>query len=192
MVTPLHAYLALVAALAAQRAVELALSERNARGLRALGGIEAGRGHYPAMVTLHAAFLVACAAAAIAARRPPPAILAAAALVMLGVAQAIRWWAIASLGARWTTRVIAIPGAAPVVAGPYRFIRHPNYLAVALEIAAVPLVYGAWRTALLFSATNAVILALRIRAEEHALGVAWASAFRDTPRLFPGRRGHVA
>jgi len=103
-------------------------------------------------------------------------------------AQALRWWAVASLGDRWSTRVVVLPGAAPVTRGPYRWLRHPNYLAVILEVACLPLTYGAWRTALAFSAANAALLGVRIRAEERALGAGWAEAFRDLPRLVPGGR----
>jgi methyltransferase len=137
------------------------------------------------MVLFHAAFLVACAAEALAHPAPPPrAALAAVAGALL--AQALRWWAIATLGERWSTRVIVLPGAAPVTAGPYRHLRHPNYLAVVLELACLPLAYGSWRTALAFSAGNALLLAVRIRAEEGALGEPWRRAFQGRPRLIPG------
>jgi methyltransferase len=114
----------------------------------------------------------------------PPAALGALAGALL--AQGLRWWAIGTLGERWCTRVIVLPGSTPVTRGPYRFLKHPNYLAVVLEMALVPLAFGAWRTALAFSAGNAVLLAVRIRAEERALGEGWARAFRGRPRLIPG------
>ncbi len=185
MVTALHAYLALLGLVALQRFGELALSRRHERTLRARGAVEAGAGHYPAMVVLHALFLVACAAEAVRRRSPPPFALSASALVVLVAAQGLRWWAIRTLGERWTTRVLVLPGAAPVVGGPYRFLRHPNYLAVILEFAALPLVYGGWRTALIFGAANAVVLTVRISAEERALGEPWASRFRDRARFLP-------
>jgi len=185
MVTPLAAYLAFLGLFAAERGAELWLSARNARRLLARGGVEAGRGHYGPMVAFHALFLAACAAEAVSHPAPPPAAaLAAAALAC--AAQALRWWAIATLGERWSTRVVVLPGAPPVTGGPYRLVRHPNYLAVAVEIACLPLAYGAWRTALLFSAGNALLLAVRIAAEERALGAPWAAAFRGRPRLIPG------
>jgi methyltransferase len=186
MVTPREAYLGGLALLAVERAMELALSTRNARRLLARGGVEVGRGHYRPMVLFHALFLAACVGEALLAPAPPPPPLAAGAAAGALLAQALRWWAITTLGERWSTRVVVLPGAPPVTGGPYRFVRHPNYLAVVLEMACVPLAYGSWRTALLFSAGNAGLLAVRIRAEERALGTSWAEAFRGRPRLFPG------
>jgi len=180
-------YLGLLALVAVERLAELLVSERNARAALARGGVEHGRGHYPAMVLMHALFLPSCAVEALLLPAPPPpaALLAVAAVLL---AQGLRWWAVAALGGRWTTRVIVVPDAAPVTGGPYRFLRHPNYLAVVVEIACLPLAWGAWRTALVFSALNAAVLAVRIRAEERALGAAWAEAFRALPRLVPGGR----
>jgi methyltransferase len=186
-VNPLHLYLALLAAVALERLAELRLSERNARRALARGGVEHGRGHYPAMVALHAAFLACCAAEALAFPAPPPAV----ALAPVGgavAAQGLRWWAVAALGERWSTRVVVVPGSAPVTGGPYRWLRHPNYLAVVLEVACLPLAWGSWRTALLFSLANAALLRVRIRAEERALGPAWEAAFAGRPRLLPGGR----
>lgn len=183
----LHLYLALLAAVALERGLELRLSERNARRALARGGVEHGRGHYPVMVVLHAAFLISCAAEALAfpAAPPAPALLAAGGAL---AAQGLRWWAVAALGERWSTRVVVVPGAAPVTGGPYRWLRHPNYLAVVLEVACLPLAWGSWRTALLFTLANAALLRVRIRAEERALGPAWAAAFAGRPRLLPGGR----
>jgi methyltransferase len=104
--------------------------------------------------------------------------LAAACLVVVVAAQALRYWAIASLGERWNVRVIVEPGIPVEVHGPYRYLRHPNYVAVVLEGLAVPLVHGAWLTALAFSVSNAVLLAVRIRCEERALGTHCAYAAR--------------
>jgi methyltransferase len=175
----------LLAVVALERLVELQVSRRNTRRLLGAGGVEVGQGHYPAMVAFHAALLAACAAEP--ALLPGPwklaAALPAAALVLL--AQGLRWWAVAALGGRWTTRVVVLPGAAPSRAGPYRWLRHPNYLAVAVEVLALPLACGAWRTALLGTVANALLLAVRIRAEERALGAAWGAAFRGVPRLVP-------
>jgi len=184
---PLLLYLGLLALVVAERLLELVVSERNARAALARGGVEHGRGHYPAMVLLHGLFLLSCAVEALLAPAAPPA---AALLAALGVlaAQALRWWAVAALGGRWSTRVVVVPGLPPVTGGPYRFLRHPNYLAVVVEVACLPLAYGSWRTALAFSALNAAVLAVRIRAEERALGAAWAEAFRGLPRLVPGGR----
>lgn len=191
MVTPLQAYVGLLALFSAERGAELALSRRNARRALARGAVEAGRGHYPAMVAVHALFLAACAAEALARPEPPPPVaLAAAGGALAG--QALRWWAVAALGDRWNTRILVIPGAAPVTGGPYRYLRHPNYLAVALEVACLPLAWGSWRVALLFSAANALLLAVRIPAEEAALGEPWRRAFDGRPRLIPGWAGPVA
>lgn len=184
MPAPLALYLGLLALVVLERLAELVVSERNARAALARGGVEHGRGHYPAMVLLHALLLLSCAVEALLRWTPPPPVaLAAGALVLL--AQGLRWWAVAALGGRWTTRVVVVPGAPPVTGGPYRFLRHPNYLAVVAEVACLPLAYGGWITAAAFSAANAALLAVRIRAEERALGPVWAEAFRGLPRLVP-------
>jgi methyltransferase len=180
----LRAYLVLLSLFALERGAELALSTRNARRALARGAVEAGRGHYPAMVILHALFLVACAAEALAFPAPPPAWAWLAAALALG-AQALRWWSVAALGERWNTRILVLPASAPVRRGPYRWLRHPNYVAVAVELAALPLAFGSWRTALAFSLGNAALLAVRIPAEERALGAAWEAAFAGTPRFVP-------
>jgi len=182
----LYGYLVL---LAVERTVELWLSRRNARRAFAAGGVEAGRGHYPAMVLFHASVVAACAAEPILAPRPWPLGASLAALAAALLAQGLRWWAIATLGARWSTRIVVLPGAPPVTDGPYRFLRHPNYLAVVLEIAAVPLIGGALFTALGATIGNALLLSVRIPVEERALGDAWARAFEGRGRLLPGRRG---
>jgi len=185
----LHSYLLL---LAAERAVELLVSTRNARRALSAGGVEAGRGHYPAMVLFHSLFLVAAFVepllwpAAWLAAWPRAASLAALGVALL--AMALRWWAVRSLGGRWTTRVIVLPGAPPVTAGPYRWLRHPNYLAVVLELLSVPLIGGAMVTAGLATLGNALLLAVRIPAEERALGAGWARAFSSQPRLLPRAR----
>lgn len=180
----------LVALVAVQRLQELRLARRHARRLLARGGVEAGGGHYPWMVALHAAFLASCVAEVWLVGRPFVPALAAAALLVLAAASALRYWAIRTLGERWTTRVIVLPGAAPVASGPYRFLRHPNYLAVALEIAALPLVHTAWATAAVFSALDGVLLAHRIRTEEEALGRAAAAGLPAAAGAEPagGRR----
>jgi methyltransferase len=181
-------YTLLVAAVAAGRLVELRIAERHRRSLLARGGVEAGVGHYPWMVALHTAFLIACPLEVWLLDRPFIPGLAAAMLVLLALAVALRWWVIATLGERWTTRILFLPGASPITGGPYRFLRHPNYLAVAAEIAALPLVHTAWVTALVFSALDAWLLRVRIRAEEAALASSsdYAAVFADRPRLLPG------
>lgn len=178
---------ALLALVALERGAELLVSARNARRALAGGGVELGRGHYRPMVAFHALFLAACAAEPWLLPRPWPRTATIAAAAAVVAAQGLRWWAIASLGPRWSTRIVVLPGAPPVVSGPYRLLRHPNYLAVVIELAALPLALGAVYTAALATLGNAALLAVRIPAEERALGAGWAAAFRDRPRLFPGR-----
>jgi methyltransferase len=154
--------LALLVAL--QRLAELAYGRRNATRLLAAGGIEAGAGHYPLLVALHGGWL-----AALFALVPAEAPADWGLLGLYGLLQAGRLWVIASLGRRWTTRVIVLPQAPLVKRGPYRFLRHPNYAVVALEIPVLPLAFGAWQIALAFGLANLALLAHRIRVEERAL-----------------------
>lgn len=183
--TLLHGYLVL---LAAERLLELVVSTRNARRALAAGGVESGRGHYRIMVLFHAGFLGACALEPVLLPRAWPLPVSLAALAAALLAQALRWWAIAALGGRWTTRIVVLPAATPVTGGPYRFLAHPNYLAVVVELLAVPLVGGAVLTAIAATLGNAAILAVRIPAEERALGEGWARAFEGRGRLLPGGR----
>jgi methyltransferase len=179
------AYLVFLALFGAERGAELWLSRRNARIAFAHSGVETGVAHFRAMVAVHALFLPACAAEVLLLRRPFPGALGYAAAAAALLSQALRWWAIASLGWRWNVRVIVVPGAAPVRRGPYRWLRHPNYVAVAVEMLCVPLAHGAFVCALLFSAANAALLRVRIRAEERALGASWERAFAGVPRFIP-------
>jgi methyltransferase len=156
---------------------------------RARGGVESGQGHYPVMAGFHGLFLVACALEVVLLRRPFPGLLGWTALGVVVTAQTLRYWAIATLGWRWNTRIVVVPGAAPVTGGPYRWVRHPNYVAVIAEMIALPLVHGAWLTALLFSLGNSWLLRVRIRAEERALGEPWRHAFAGRPRFVPGGHG---
>lgn len=166
-------YLLLVGAVALERLAELLLSARHAAWSFARGGTEHGRGHFPAMVALHSALLLACAGEVVAARRPFVPALGWPALAIVVASQALRWWCIVTLGPRWNTRVIVVPGLPLVTRGPYRVLRHPNYVAVVAEGLALPLVHGAWVTALVFSVLNAVLLLrFRIPAEERALASA--------------------
>jgi len=178
-------YLGLLCLLCCERGAELLVSRRNAREASAAGGVETGRRAYAVMVVVHALFPVACASEVLILMRPFPGALGLGALTVALGAQALRWWAIATLGWRWNTRIIVVPGALPVTGGPYRFLRHPNYLAVVLEMLSLPLVHGAWLTALVFSALNAALLAVRIPAEERALGRPYADAFEGRSRLMP-------
>ncbi len=134
---------------------------------------------------MHGAWLFACAAESLAIPRAMSPLLSSGALAVAAGAQALRYWAIWTLGARWNTRIIVIPGAAPVTGGPYRYLRHPNYLAVMIEIAAIPLIRANWYTAIIFSIANAILMAIRIPAEERAMGVGYRTAFADRRRLLP-------
>lgn len=152
-----------VAVMATQRMAELRLAKRNEAALRARGAVEAGARHYPVIVAMHTAWLASTLLEGRRATRlrwPP--------LVVLVAAQALRYSAIRSLGLQWTTRVLVDPSAAPVTTGPYRYFDHPNYVAVAAEIVSFPMVFGAWRTASVFSAANAVVLRQRIEVESAA------------------------
>jgi methyltransferase len=163
------AFLVLVALVALQRLAELALARANVRRMKARGGHEVAAVHYPFMVALHAAFLVAAPLEVVLLGRPfvPPLALGAVALLL--AAEALRVWMLRTLGDRWSTRVVVVPGEPRVAAGPYRFLRHPNYLVVAIEILALPLVHTAYLTAIVFSVLNAILMAVRIPAEERAL-----------------------
>lgn len=146
-----------------QRLGELWLSNRNTRRLLDQGAVEAGRSHYPLLVAVHVAWLAALWWWA------PGQPINWALMMVFALLQVARLWVIATLGARWTTRIIVLPAAPLVRAGPYRFVDHPNYLIVALEIAVLPLSFGLAGVALAFSILNAAILTVRIRAENHAL-----------------------
>ncbi len=188
MVSSQAAYLAGLCALAAERVWELRRSSRNVRRSLSRGGLEVGRRHYRLMAAFHAVFLAACAVEVVGLGRPFPGGIGWVALCAALGAQALRYWAIWALGDRWSTRIVLVPGESPVTRGPYRWVRHPNYLAVIVEMAAVPLIHGAWLTALAFSAGNAALLCVRIRAEERALGESYAHAFADRRRFVPVRR----
>ena len=165
-------YTGLVALVVVQRLAELRLAERNRVALLEQGAVEVGQSHYSWMVAMHTAFLASCVTEVWLLERPFIPALAASMLILLIAASGARYWAISTLGGRWTTRILVLPGASPVTGGPYRFVRHPNYLAVAAEIAALPLAHTAWITALTFSTANSVLLLLvRIPAEEAALGI---------------------
>ncbi|MDJ0344454.1 isoprenylcysteine carboxyl methyltransferase family protein [Streptomyces sp. H10-C2] len=166
----------LVAAVAAERIGELIVARRNERWSAARGATVAGQGHYPAMVALHTGLLAGCLAEVWLAGRPFVAALGWPMLVLLVAAQGLRWWCIGTLGPRWNTRVIVIPGLPLVTSGPYRWLRHPNYVAVAAEGLALPLVHTAWATAAVFTVLNAALLTVRIRCENRTLSAASASA----------------
>jgi methyltransferase len=166
------------AALVAQRMLELRLAKRNEAAARARGAVEHGAAHYPAFFVLHGAWMLAW---------PTEAWMRGLQLdrfwllwlVLFAGAEVLRYWAISSLGSRWNTRVLVVPGDRPLQRGPYRWLRHPNYVAVGIELASVPLLFGAWTTALVAGVANAFLLmAVRIPCEVSAL----ASAASEAPR----------
>ena len=146
-----------------QRLGELAIATRNTRALLARGAHEVSPGHYPLIVSVHASWLAALWWLAPGKPVSWP-LIGVFVLLQLG-----RLWVLATLGRRWTTRIIVLPGEQLVARGPFRFVRHPNYLVVVGEIAVLPLAFGLWQVALLFSLLNAAVLTIRIRAEEKAL-----------------------
>ena len=179
-------YFVFLGFLTLERLGELWLSRRNARWALAQGGVEYGQAHYRVMTALHTAFLICCALEPWLLARAFPGTLGWVAFGCAIAAQALRYWAIGTLGRRWNTRVIVLPTAPPVVGGPYRFLKHPNYLAVVVELLCVPLIHGAWLTALVFSVLNALMLRVRIKVEEAALGQQWQTAFAQKGRFLPG------
>jgi methyltransferase len=162
-------YVLLVLLVGVERLAELAVSRRNAAWSFARGGLETGRGHFPAMVVLHTGLLAGCIVEVLVADRPFIPWLGWPMLALALGSQALRWWCIATLGPRWNTRVIVVPGLPPVRRGPYRWFRHPNYVAVVVEGLALPLVHTAWVTALVFTALNVPLLRVRLRVENAAL-----------------------
>ncbi len=157
-----------VGLVALQRLLELRLSRRHERLLRARGAVERGRGHYPLLVGLHVLWLVSTLVEGIL-RGPNPPSWWPVPLALFLLVQPLRYWAIFSLGEHWNTRILVVPGAELVARGPYRYFPHPNYVVVAVEIATFPLIFGAWVTSLVFSMLNAVLLFVRIREENRAL-----------------------
>ena len=162
-------YLILLFAVGVERLAELVLAQRNMARSRARGGVEIGAGHYPVMVALHLALLVGCMVEVAVMQRPFIPALGWPMLALVVAAQGLRWWCITTLGRQWNTRVVVIPGAPRIDGGPYRWISHPNYVAVAVEGLALPLVHSAWVTALAFTTLNAALLSTRVSVENSAL-----------------------
>lgn len=169
-------YDALIGCVGAERVAELVVSRRNAEWSRERGGREVGAGHYPAMVALHTGLLAGCVVESAAFGRRPVSRIAIPMVVLAAASQGLRWWCIATLGHQWNTRVIVVPGLPRVVTGPYRWMNHPNYVAVVVEGLALPMAGGAWVTAGLFTALNAGLLRVRIRTESAALATALRTA----------------
>jgi methyltransferase len=156
--------IALLVFVTLQRLAELLISRANTRRLLEAGGCEVASGHYPLIVAVHAAWLITLWWLAPARPIDLPF------LILFALIEVCRVWVLWTLGRRWTTRIIVVPGETLVASGPYRFVDHPNYLVVIGEIAVLPLVFGLWPVALIFSLLNAAILTIRIRAENGALG----------------------
>jgi methyltransferase len=167
--TSLTFFTVLAVLVALERLAELVVSNRNAAWSLARGGVETGRGHYPVMVVLHTGLLVGMLVEAWLRRPSVTPVLAGTMLALALASQGLRWWCITTLGPRWNTRVIVVPGLPLVRSGPYRFLSHPNYVAVVVEGVALPLVHAAWVTAAVFTVANAALLAVRLRVENDAL-----------------------
>jgi methyltransferase len=165
----------ILAAVALQRLAELVLSRANTQRLMARGAIEVAPSHYPFMVAVHAGWLISLWVFG----RDQEVNLVALFIYLL--LQGLRFWVMRTLGPRWTTRIIVLPGQPLVSAGPYRFLSHPNYAVVVGEIAVLPLVFNLPFVALIFTVLNAMVLAIRIRAENRALAPTRAITPRGTP-----------
>lgn len=176
-------YLVLVLAVGGERLAELVVARHHLAWALRRGGIEYGAGHYPTMVCLHSGLLLACVVEVLSADRPFLPWLGWPMFFLVLASQALRWWCIATLGRRWTTRVVVLPGLPPIASGPYRFLRHPNYLAVVVEGFALPLVHTAWLTAVAFTVANGLLLTVRVHTENVALDAAYP------PYLPGGGRG---
>lgn len=170
------AYVVLVLAVGVERLVELVVAKRNLAWALARGGRETGFSHYPVMVVLHTGLLVGALVEVLGWHRSIRAGLAVPMVVLVLAAQALRWWCIRTLGPQWNTRVVVVPGLTLVTGGPYRFLRHPNYVAVVVEGFALPLAGSAWVTAVVFTVANAALLWVRLRTEERALATVAGSA----------------
>jgi methyltransferase len=163
---------ALLGVICCERVAELVVSQRHATALLRRGGVEYGAGHFPVMVTLHVALLAGCVVEPLALHRHFIPGLGWPMLAVVVAANGLRWWCIGTLGERWTARVIVLPGAPLVRSGPYRWFAHPNYVAVIIEGAALPLTGSAFITAIGFTVLNAWLLTVRIRCETRALAAA--------------------
>ena len=163
------AFTVLVALVALERVAELVVSRRNLTWSKEHGGVEYGHAHYPFMVVLHAFLLIGCVVEVWVWQRPLIPALSIVMLVLVLASQALRWWCITTLGKRWNTLVVIVPGMPRVTGGPYRWLNHPNYVAVVIEGIALPMVGFAWVTALVFTLLNIPLLAVRLRTENAAL-----------------------
>jgi methyltransferase len=181
------AFLALLAFVGLERLLELRLSQRHQRDLARLGARKRADPHYRWMIALHAGVLAGSALEVVLLRRPFIAPLGSAALLAFLLATALRWWVIRTLGTHWNTEVVDSAAFGVVSRGPFRWIRHPNYLGVFVEMIALPLVHTAWIMALFAAAANALILRNRLRVEEDVLDSvpAYRAAMSGKPRFLP-------
>jgi methyltransferase len=167
-------YYTLLGVICVERIFELVVSTRHANASLRRGGVETGAGHFPVMVALHFLLLVGCVVEPLALHRTFIPALGYPMIAVVVAANALRWWCIAALGPSWSARVIVIPGMPLVRSGPYRWFAHPNYVAVIIEGAALPLAGSAWITACTFTVLNAALLTVRLRCETRALAAAGA------------------
>jgi methyltransferase len=165
-------YYTLLGIICVERVCELVVSTRHANASLRRGGVESGAGHFPVMVALHFLLLVGCVVEPLAAHRTFIPALEWPMIALVVAANALRWWCIATLGPSWSARVIVVPGMPLVRSGPYRWFAHPNYVAVIIEGAALPLAGSAWITAGAFTVLNAALLTVRLRCETRALAAA--------------------
>lgn len=172
----------IVASVIIQRGIELRIAAAGGRALAARGAVEAGRAHYPWIVAIHVGFFISLIVE-VWLMGPRQSVFWPAAPPFLA-AQGLRFWSMRTLGPFWNTRIWVLPGQAPIQAGPYRFIRHPNYVAVTIEIATLPLIFHAFWTAAIFTVLNYAALSHRVQIEEDALASVtdYAVRLRDTPR----------
>lgn len=165
------AFTVLIGLVAVERVIELIVSKRNLSWSRSQGGVEYGHSHYPLMVALHVFLLAGSLIEVWVWQRPLLPVLSWVMLALVLASQALRWWCISTLGQRWNTLVVIVPGMPRVTGGPYRWLAHPNYLAVVIEGIALPMVGFAWVTAIVFSVLNIALLRTRLRVENEALAM---------------------
>jgi len=151
-----------------QRLIEMLVAKRNEKKVKAIGAIEFGASHYPYMVAMHAGFFLSLMIEVWGLNRQPSRYFLVL-LVFLLATQVIRYWALCSLGTYWNTKILVVPNAMMVKKGPYRWLKHPNYVVVAIELMLIPLLFNAYFTAILFTCLNAWMMAVRIQTEEKAL-----------------------
>lgn len=164
-------FTALILVVGVERLVELRIARRNLRWSLERGGQEFAPGHYRYMVTLHTGFLIGALAEVWLLGRFFHPVIGIPMLMLLALAQSLRWWVIKTLGPMWNTRIVVVSGLRRIERGPFKYTKHPNYVAVALEGIALPLVHSAWITAVTFTFLNALLMTVRISEEDKALGL---------------------